>query len=81
MNVRFYAGLREQIGAAELSVELPPEATAGELLTHLQALYPSAAGLLARSVVAVDREYRRAGDRIALGELGEVAVLPPVSGG
>ena len=78
MIVHLYAGLRELVGTADVSVEVPPDSTAGELLTHLQALYPSAAKLLARSAVAVDREYRRAGDGIA----GlEVAVLPPVSGG
>ena len=78
MNVRLFAGLSELVGQAEVNVDLPADATAGDLLSRLQAMYPAAAGLLSRSAVAVEQGYCRAHERI-VGD--DVAVLPPVSGG
>jgi molybdopterin synthase catalytic subunit len=72
VSVRLFAGLRERAGAAHVDVELPDDATVGDLLAALE--------LAPRScVAAINREYADAGTRIAPGD--EVALVPPVSGG
>jgi molybdopterin synthase catalytic subunit/molybdopterin converting factor small subunit len=72
VSVRLFAGLRERAGSARVEVELPDDATVGDLLDAMQ--------LAPRScVAAINREYADAGTRIAAGD--EVALVPPVSGG
>jgi MoaE-MoaD fusion protein len=72
VSVRLFAGLRERAGAPHVDVELPDDATVGDLLAALE--------LAPRScVAAINREYADAGTRIAPGD--EVALVPPVSGG
>jgi MoaE-MoaD fusion protein len=72
VSVRLFAGLRERAGAAHLDVELPDDATVGDLLAAMQ--------LAPRScVAAINREYADPAARIAPGD--EVALVPPVSGG
>lgn len=74
MSVRLFAGLRERAGADAISLELPDDACvrdALERLTHLTDGLPV--------VMAVNREYAQAGDRLGAGD--ELALIPPVSGG
>src|ERR687894_588849 len=72
VSVRLFAGLRERAGAARLDVELPDEATVGDLLAAME--------LAPRScVAAINREYAAPEAPIAPGD--EVALVPPVSGG
>jgi MoaE-MoaD fusion protein len=72
VSVRLFAGLRERAGAPHVDVELPDDATVGDLLAAME--------LAPRScVAAINREYADAGTRIAPGD--EVALVPPVSGG
>ena len=72
VSVRLFAGLRERAGSAHVDVELPDDATVGDLLAAME--------LAPRScVVALNREYAAPDARIAPGD--EVALVPPVSGG
>jgi molybdopterin synthase catalytic subunit len=72
VSVRLFAGLRERAGAAHLDIELPDDATVGDLLAVMD--------LAPRScVAAINREYADADTRITPGD--EVALVPPVSGG
>src|SRR5215218_1658657 len=72
VSVRLFAGLRERAGAARVEVELPEQATVGDLLAAME--------LAPRScVAAINREYADAAAPIAPGD--EVALVPPVSGG
>ena len=72
ISVRLFAGLRERAGSAHVDVDLPDDATVGDLLAALD--------LAPRScVAAINREYADASTRIAPGD--EVALVPPVSGG
>jgi molybdopterin synthase catalytic subunit len=72
VSVRLFAGLRERAGSAHVEVELPDDATIGDLLAAME--------LAPRScVAAINREYAGATTRIAVGD--EVALVPPVSGG
>ena len=80
VSVRLFAMLREAARRDELDVELADDATAGDLVDAVA----RDAGLGAvvqpgRVVVAVNREYVRAGHRLRDGD--EVALIPPVSGG
>jgi molybdopterin synthase catalytic subunit len=64
------------------SLELPAQATVGDLLTVLGERLsdrPAATRILSRIAVSVNAEYARA-DRV-LAESDEVGLLPPVSGG
>ena len=72
ISVRLFAGLRERAGSAHVDVDLPDDATVGDLLAAMD--------LAPRScVAAINREYADASTRIAPGD--EVALVPPVSGG
>jgi len=72
--VRLFAGLREQAGTREKTVELPDGATAAEVWSQL-GLGDEPPGLM----LAVNRSYVERDTPLADGD--EVALIPPVSGG
>jgi MoaE-MoaD fusion protein len=74
VKVRLFAGLRERAGSGERTLELPEDATLGDVWPAL-ALGQEPAGLL----YALNREYAPAERRLEAGD--EVALIPPVSGG
>ena len=75
VRVRFFAGVREQVGAAERQIDVPDGATVGEAAAAIPELDDTLAGL----GYAVNREYVPAEHPLADGD--EVALIPPVSGG
>lgn len=77
VRVLLFAGARDLAGTAELSLDLPEAARAGDVPAHrrLLALAPLA-GVLR---IAVNEEF--SGPERALEEGDTVALLPPVSGG
>ena len=77
MTVLLFARARDLIGADRIDVE--PAATVGDLRRHLVQRYPQIAGLLEKSVFAVNDEF--ADDTVTIPVGAEVALLPPVSGG
>jgi molybdopterin converting factor subunit 1 len=79
VSVRLFASFRERARAEAVTVELPDGATVATVLDRLGRLWPDAAGLLAKSAVAVNEEYASA-DRV-IGPGDDVALIPPVSGG
>jgi molybdopterin converting factor subunit 1 len=78
VSVRLFAGLRERAGADRIDVDLPDGASVGDLLAAM-ADTPVGALRPGQCVVAINREYARADERV--GEGDEVALIPPVSGG
>jgi MoaE-MoaD fusion protein len=80
ITVRLFAVLRERAGRAELELELPDGATAGDALEAVASV--AGLGRLAEEMavgLAVNREY---GDRNAvLADGDELALIPPLSGG
>ena len=72
--VRLFAGLREQAGTREKTVELPDDATVADVWPQLE-LGTEPPGLM----MAVNRAYVPRDTRLADGD--EVAMIPPVSGG
>jgi molybdopterin synthase catalytic subunit/molybdopterin converting factor small subunit len=74
IRVRLFAGLREQAGLRERSLEVPDGATVSDVWPLLE-LGDEPAGLL----YAVNRGYAERGAALVDGD--EVALIPPVSGG
>jgi molybdopterin converting factor subunit 1 len=76
IRVRFFAALREHLGATRTET-LPPGTTVGTLWRALVAERPELARFRVR--FAVNEEYVKPSHRLAADD--EVAVFPPVSGG
>ena len=79
VTVRLFGSLREQSGRAELSLDLPPGATAEAAWQALVVSFPTLAVRRASLAVAVNRLY--ADFETELKEGDEVVFIPPVSGG
>lgn len=78
-TVRLFAGLREMIGAREITVDLPDGATADLLKGRIADMHPHVAPLLPTTACAVNEEYVDAAHILRAGD--DVALIPPVSGG
>jgi sulfur-carrier protein len=79
VTVRFFARLRELVGAGELECEVPSGATVGTVWESLVRDYPAIAAYSASMSCAVNIDYARMTTAVSDGD--EVAFLPPVSGG
>ena len=79
VQIRAFASLRQALGKAQLTLNVPANTTVAGLLERLGNDYPSAAPLLARVVVAINQNYAEPSQLLA--ENDQVAVFPPVSGG
>lgn len=79
IRARAFAGLREVMGAAAMTVTLPQGTDITGLLAQLAAEWPNAKLGSRRFTVAVNRVYAPPNRVLADGD--EVALIPPVSGG
>ena len=79
LDVRFFASLADRAGASVASVEVEDSATVRDLWELLVARHPDLGAIGYRPMVACDASY--AGWDTPLRGVGEVAFLPPVSGG
>jgi molybdopterin converting factor subunit 1 len=75
--VHLFARAREVAGRDTITVVLPDGATVGDLRRRLVEEYPRLAELVKRSALAVEQEFAKDDQPVR----GEVALLPPVSGG
>jgi molybdopterin synthase sulfur carrier subunit len=81
VQVRYFASLREALGAAE-AVDVPDGSTLHGLRELLQQRSPQHALALARDrAVRCALDQRLCGEDAALAEGAEVAFFPPVTGG
>src|SRR5512140_835630 len=78
-RVQCFAGLKEMIGQPELVVDLPEGATAADLKARVEYDHPVLKGRL--GAVRVAAGYDFLSDFDPLPPRGEVALIPPVSGG
>ena len=83
IKMRFFAGLREQLGTAGEDLELPPDvSTVAGLRAHLRArggAYEKAFAEKSLVRIAVNQDMVPPTARIKPGD--EVAFFPPVTGG
>ncbi|MDP6849837.1 MAG: MoaD/ThiS family protein [Planctomycetota bacterium] len=77
IRVLLFAGLKERAGKGSLELNVEPAATVAELRTAAIAACPSLDSQVFR--IALGNEYAEEDD--ILGEVQEVAFIPPVSGG
>ena len=79
ITVRLFAGARQLAGRDTLTVDVAADATVAELRRALAQTCPPLAALAARALFASADDYLD--DRRPLADCGEVACIPPVSGG
>lgn len=81
MTVRtlFFAAYRDLLGVRSLEVDLPADATVGDLVRALRQRGGAFSALPEDPPVALNRSYVDRGASLSDGD--EVAFLPPVAGG
>ena len=79
LDVLFFAGYRELVGTASLTVALPARATVADLVRAVRDRGEGVGRLPAHPAVAVNRTVVPHAHPLAAGD--EVAFLPPVAGG
>ena len=79
VRVKFFAILREKVGAAEIIRDIEEGGTVGELWRALQKDYPKIDVPGIRLLYAVNQNYVT--PDYALKDSDEVVFVPPVSGG
>ncbi len=79
VKVRFFATLRERVGANEITKEVVEGCTVRKLWDTLQQDYPKLAPVNMKLLYAVNKDYVDA-DHV-LRDMDEVVFVPPVSGG
>jgi molybdopterin synthase sulfur carrier subunit len=81
IQVRYFASLRESLGAAE-AIEMPEGSTMRSLRELLQQRSPMhAAALASDRAVRCALDQRLCAEDVALADGAEVAFFPPVTGG
>jgi molybdopterin synthase sulfur carrier subunit len=80
VRILYFAGLRDALGMAEETLELPPAvSTVGALTEHLARRHRAYAER--RAHVRIARNEAFAGDDEPIAEGDVVALIPPVAGG
>jgi sulfur-carrier protein len=80
LHVLYFAGLRDALGLAEETVELPEGVrTIGALADHLARRHPAYRERRAHVRIARNEAFARDDDPVAEGDV--VALIPPVAGG
>lgn len=81
VRVLAFAGARDAIGAAEVSIDVDAleRRTAGALLEAIVARHPALAAYRSSLRVAVNGAYASLDDAVSPGD--ECAIIPPVAGG
>lgn len=79
VSVSLFAGIGQIAGCDHVELELPEGADVARLRSALIQRLPAAADLLQQSLFAVNAQY--VADDTPLTANGEIACIPPVSGG
>jgi len=78
-KVKFFAALREMLGASQLTLELADGQTVGDLYRELCDRFPRLTEYGSLLLYSVNAEYVSPDHALKDGD--EVALIPPVSGG
>jgi molybdopterin synthase sulfur carrier subunit len=79
VKILFFATLRDYVGAKTVELEIPANATVGDLIGLLVKKYPQMIPAKNSIMAAINREF--ASDEQEIPINGEIALFPPVSGG
>lgn len=79
ISVRVNGSLVEKLGASRLTLQLPQEATVGDLVNELGQRRPETSDLLARAVAVTEGKHIELSTVLSDGQ--EVALLMPIAGG
>ncbi len=79
VSVQLFARARDLVGAPLVIVDLPANATIGDLRQRLEVEHPQLKSLLEKSAIAIQDEF--ADDPSTIPMNAQIALLPPVSGG
>jgi len=79
VSVQLFARARDLVEAGSVFVDLPLNATVGDLRRRLVTEHPKLKSLLEKSALAVNDEFAADSSKIPLN--AKIALLPPVSGG
>ena len=79
VKVRFFATLRERVGANEITKEVEEGCTVGKLWDTLQQDHPKLAPVNMKLLYAVNKDY--VGANHILRDMAEVVFVPPISVG
>lgn len=79
VTVKFFAILRERVGAGEITKEIQDGSTVADLWQALKRDYPKLAPVETRLLYAVNQNYVKPDH--TLKDRDEVVFIPPVSGG
>lgn len=77
--VRFFAASRDAVGQSQIRLSVPDDATLATVRQALLSSFPALRAVLAKSRLAVNRQYRE--DTHPMGPGDDVVVIPPVAGG
>ena len=79
VRVLFFGVLRDLAGKASDALDLPENASLGDVLAHYEEIIPRLKNTASSIAMSVNQAYAAPGTRLRPGD--EVALLPPVSGG
>lgn len=79
IKVLFFATFKDMVGAKEIMLDIPENASIANFKTILTKKYPALAPLAPSMLIAVNNEY--AFDEETIPDNAEIALFPPVSGG
>lgn len=79
LNLRFFATLKDRVGATHLDISIAEPATVEALLATLVQKFPALEPVLDTIIVAVNQEF--ADPAQTLSPTDEIVLFPPVSGG
>ncbi len=79
VRVLFFGVLKEMVGRASESLDVPEGTTLADLLTRYERDVPKLKQFLPSIALSINEEYAAVSSRLKAGD--EIALLPPVSGG
>ncbi len=79
LTVRFFATLKDRVGASTIKIDLPDSASVDTLISALVKEHPALEPSLSTLIVAVNQEF--ADKDLTLTPDDEIVLFPPVSGG
>jgi molybdopterin converting factor small subunit len=79
VQIKLFALARQLAGCETVAVDLPDDARVADLRRAVSQQYPALTDLLPHTTFAIDAQYVH--DQSVVPPEGEIACIPPVSGG